>query len=93
MMSTIRLGAQKSLSKSQLEAWLEGNETAEGPLTGIDCAEGGTVGTFNQDGDTPSRAAIILDPEGAASCPAGKTRVCGGRAYISGTCVKVLVCR
>ena len=90
-MTTIRLGGDKSLNKSELEQWIWGNETAEGPLVGIDCAEGGTVGTFDQDGATPAKPPkIAIDP---APSPGGKAEVCSGRAYVSGVCVKVRVCR
>jgi hypothetical protein len=91
-MSTVRLGAEKSLSKSELEAWIWGHENDTGPLVGIDCAEGGTVGTFDEDADTPSKSpTIVLDPEGTATCPGGGAGL-RGRGYISGTCMKVLVC-
>ncbi|HEV2817220.1 MAG TPA: hypothetical protein VGW40_08375 [Allosphingosinicella sp.] len=91
-MSTIRLGGEKGMSKSQLEQWIWGHENDTGPLVGIDCAKGGTVGTFDEDGATPAKApTVILDPEGKASCPGGGKGI-GGRAYISGVCVKVLVC-
>jgi hypothetical protein len=91
-MSTIRLGGEKGMSKSDLERWIWGHENDTGPLLGIDCAEGGTVGTFDEDADTPSSApTVVLDPQGTASCPGGGGL--GGRAYISGVCVKVLICR
>jgi hypothetical protein len=93
-MNTKEVGALKSLSKTDLEAWLDDAEANFGPLIKIDCAENGTVATLNRDAASPATKAVIIpDPTGAAPCPGGKTLVCRGRAYISGVCVKVLVCR
>lgn len=93
-MTKIRKGADKNLTLSQLAQWIEGKESIHGPLVEIDCARGGTVGTFDDDGDTPDTApTVILDPEGSATCASGAAKVCKGRAYVSGTCVAVLICR
>jgi hypothetical protein len=93
-MAKVRKGARKSLSESELEDWIESKEADFGPLEDIDVSKTGTVGTFEDDLDTPDdRAKIILDPEGAASCPDGKSEVCRGPAYISGVKQKVLICR
>lgn len=93
-MAKIRKGATKSLSKSELEAWIEGKEANFGPLEEIDVAEGGTVGIFEDDKDSPATGPkIILDPEGEAECENGGEEVCRGRAYISGVVMKVLICR
>lgn len=89
-----RHGADKDLSNSELENWIFDTESAIGPITDIDCAAGGTVGTFDIDGEPVSgKARVFPDPEGTLNCPAPSTEVCRGRAYISGQCVPVLICR
>ncbi|HYI48517.1 MAG TPA: hypothetical protein VEX35_08640 [Allosphingosinicella sp.] len=93
-MSTVRVGGEKSMSKDELERWIWATENNTGPLKEIACAQGGTVGTFDEDAPTPPRAAVVnQDNENTGSCPPGKTPVCSGRAYISGVCVPVVVCR
>ena len=93
-MAEIRKGARKTLNKSELERWIDGKEALFGSLTKIEVAEGGTVGTFAGDAQPPdTRPVIILDPEGSADCPDGSSEVCRGKAYISGTAMKVLICR
>ncbi len=88
------LGAAKDLNLGELEDWIADNESIIGPLTNINCAPGGTVANFDIDGEpVTKRARVILDPEGAAQCPAPSQKVCRGRAYVSGTCVEVLICR
>jgi hypothetical protein len=89
-----RLGAEKRLTRSQLQDWINDNEAIIGPIKGINCAPGGTVGTFDIDGDPPSGPVrVMLDPEGTAECPGSSEEVCRGRAYVSNNCVKVLICR
>jgi len=94
MVDTIRLGGEKGMSKSDLEQWIWGYENNTGPLKEIDCAEGGTVGTFEDGGDPPPRKAeVVIIAGGLGPCPSGKSEVCKGRAYISGVCMNVRVCR
>ena len=93
-MITKEVGAEKGLTKSQLEARVDEYERTYGVLTKIACAAGGTVVTLNREVAAPAGKVVIkLDPEASATCDQGKTKVCTGSAYISGTCVDVLVCR
>jgi hypothetical protein len=93
-MITKEVGATKGLTKSELEARVNEDERTFGVLVKIDCAENGTVVTLNREVPAPAaKIAIKLDPQGTAQCDQGKTEVCRGRAYISGVCVKILVCR
>lgn len=90
-MTTKTVGAEKSLSKSDLEAWLEDAEANFGPVTEINVAEGGTVATLNRDADSPAtKATIIL---GKNPCPQPSKEVCKGRAWIGGVVMDVVVCR
>ena len=90
-MSDERLGAKKELTQSELEDWIADNESIIGPIKAIECAEDGTVGTFDIDGEpVTKRARVILDP---APCPAPTQKAFGGRAYVSNNCVKVTICR
>lgn len=93
-MITKEVGAEKSLTLSQLEARVNEDERTYGVLVKIDCAANGTVVTLNREVAAPAgKVAIKLNLQGAAQCDQGKSKVCTGSAYVSGTCVDILVCR
>lgn len=93
-MAEVRKGAVKTLTLSGLAAWIEGKESLWGPLVKIEVAEGGTVGTFDDDQNPPDKAPTVsLDPAGTAACKTGRSKVCRGEAYISTVRQKVLICR
>jgi hypothetical protein len=93
-MAEVKKGALKSLTVSGLAAWIEGKESLFGPLVKIEVAQDGTVGTFDDAKDPPSKApTVTLDPAGTAACQTGQSKVCKGEAYISSVRQKVLICR
>ncbi|HEX8643562.1 MAG TPA: hypothetical protein VF702_06570 [Allosphingosinicella sp.] len=92
-MAEVRKGAKKSLTITALGQWIWGKETIFGPLIRLEVATDGTVGVFDDEKALPTTAPTVkLDPTGKGTC-GDDSEVCRGEAYVSGTIMKVLVCR